>query len=90
MAIKDSKSWPVFTITLVEDRDILEAETDAHFHQDPDFLQHIFVDCVEPVANFTVCSDLTTSLASLNELYTNWELYEYTRVFINWPQEQLD
>eukprot|EP00116_Pleurobrachia_bachei_P005482 sb/3465744/ len=48
LAVKDEEPWPLFTIKLVEDREILEGETDAHFHQDPDFLQHVFVDCGYP------------------------------------------
>eukprot|EP00116_Pleurobrachia_bachei_P003453 sb/3463715/ len=74
VAVKDYQSWPVFTIKLVEDNAILEAEKDAHFHQDPDFLKQIFVDYYnDPGTHFTVCSDLSTTSDSLDKLYNNWK-----------------
>ena len=86
VVIKDEQSWPVFTIKLVEDRDILEAVTDAHFHQDPDFLQHIVVDCEYSINNFTVCSDLNTATYSLDEIYKFWKRIDYTSFYIIWPR----
>ena len=51
------------------------------------FLQHIFVDSMDPDMAFTVCSDLNTTTKSLDKLYKNWEDHV---LFFNWPTVELD
>eukprot|EP00116_Pleurobrachia_bachei_P003384 sb/3463646/ len=91
VAVKDYKSWPVIAIRLVEDRAILEAQTDAHFHQDPDFLQHIFVDCFhdDNSTHFTLCSDLNKSTGSLGRFYMFWKRNDTITFCTNWPKAEL-
>ena len=79
-------------IKLVEDRETLAAESDAHFHQDPDFLRKIFFCCDGPTNSllFTVCSNLNTTTGSLDRLYQNWKLHDRMAFFINWPVVELE
>eukprot|EP00116_Pleurobrachia_bachei_P003510 sb/3463772/ len=90
MAVQNEQSWPVFTIKFVEDRTILDAELNAHFHQDPDFLQHIFVDLFYyHSTHFTVCSDLNTTTSGVKQIYKYWKRRNKMSFYIYWPQEQL-
>eukprot|EP00116_Pleurobrachia_bachei_P007032 sb/3467294/ len=94
VTLENEHSWPVVTLSLVEDRDILEAPTDAHLHQDPDFLQHVYVHVIEKPnsSHIAVCSNLNTLTPSLNKIHGLWKLrsYDETNIHLIWSRVELD
>ena len=88
--IENEQSWPVVTLELVTDRDILGAETDAHFHHDPEFLQHIFV-VFDPFYGFVpliTCTNLNSPTASLLKFYRAGEGSSF-HVDLAYPSQKL-
>eukprot|EP00116_Pleurobrachia_bachei_P003394 sb/3463656/ len=92
MTIKDYETWPEITIQLVEDQTILKGERNAHFHQDPEFLQYIsisqHVDDKEGI-DFNFCSDRGTNRdASGNDIYPFYQSLQRNGkidLYIRWP-----
>eukprot|EP00116_Pleurobrachia_bachei_P004092 sb/3464354/ len=91
VTLEDKLSWPVVKLSLVEDQENLEAPTDAHLHQDPDFLQHIYVRVSERpnASHIAVCSNLNTLTPSLDKIHGLWKLSSYD-IAIFWPRIELD
>eukprot|EP00116_Pleurobrachia_bachei_P003335 sb/3463597/ len=59
--LKDKESWPKVTLELVRNRKTLEAQKDAHFHQDPELLQNIL-----PIYNHRYVPVVSTDVFTYN------------------------
>eukprot|EP00116_Pleurobrachia_bachei_P003361 sb/3463623/ len=91
--ITDYETWPDVTIKLVEDQAVLEAETTAHFHQDPEFLQYISVggdnNNRNGVPDLTLCTEPNTVTPPLKEFYRSLYSGKTLDFYIRWPAVQL-
>eukprot|EP00116_Pleurobrachia_bachei_P003468 sb/3463730/ len=94
MTIKDYETWPDITIQLVEDQAVLDAERNAHFHQDPEFLQYISVSQLVDVydkqgIDFNFCIDRGTNRDpfgnQIDEFYGSLHRDGKTSLVIRWP-----